>query len=131
MRRRRYFGVASFGYAAFHVGWYVGETIVDWGPGALTWMLFTAVNLFAWTGWVAIAAMLPPALTSNDLSRRRLGRWWKWVQRLSYLAARGAAVHWLLLAGDWLTWTQVGALAALELARIGLALARRAGTRWR
>lgn len=123
-RRRRYFGVASFCYALIHVGFYVWVTFADWGAGALTWILFTATALYAWTGWLAFAVMLPLALTSNDVSRRQLGRWWKWVQRLTYLAALAAIVHWVLLANEWLTWVQIGILIVLEAIRIGLPLVR-------
>lgn len=120
MRRRRSFGVASFLYATLHVGYYLWETWLDWGTGALTWMLLTATNVYAWSGWLAFAIYLPLALTSNQFWQARLGRWWKGLQRLTYVAALAAAVHWLLLANTWPTWLQLGTLLGLELIRLGL-----------
>jgi sulfoxide reductase heme-binding subunit YedZ len=130
-RRRRYFGVASFFYAALHVGYYLWELIDAWGGTWLTRLLFNAMNLFAWSGWLAFAIYLPLALSSNRFSQARLGRWWKWLQRLTYLAAVAAAVHWLLLANTWQTWAQLGALATLEIVRLGLPLMRRPSARGR
>lgn len=119
-RRRRYFGVASAGYAALHVGYYTWQAWLDWGSGTLTWILLNAPNLFAWTGWLAMALYLVLAISSNRFSQMRLGRWWKRLQRLTYLVALAAAIHWLLLANSWQTWAQIAALAALEVIRLGL-----------
>lgn len=119
-RRRRYFGLASFAYALIHVGFYLFDMFMSWGTGALTWILFSAGNLYALAGWVGFLIFIPLAATSNRLSQMRLGRWWKILQRAAYVAALAIALHWLLLAGDWQTWVQVGILVVLELVRIGL-----------
>ena len=124
-RRRRYFGVASFCYAGLHVGVYVFETFRDWGEGALTWILFTATNLYAWSAWLAFFILIPLALTSNGFSLKTMGRWWKWVQRLTYLAAVAAAVHWVLLDGHVSTYVQLGVLVVLEALRLALPFWRR------
>ncbi len=65
VRRRRTFGLTSFAYAALHVGAYLWQSFADWGPGAVTWILFTATNLYAWSAWLAISLMLLLALISN------------------------------------------------------------------
>lgn len=122
VRRRRSFGLASFFYAALHVGFYLWETFLSWGPGAVTWILFNATSTYALAGWVAIALLVPLALTSNGLSQRWLGRHWKTLQRAGYVAVLAVALHWVLQANTWQTWLQLGLLAVLELVRIGLAL---------
>jgi len=90
-RRRRSFGVAAFAYAALHLVFYLVDmellrAILDefWAPGI-------------WTGWAAFAFMLPLALTSNNASMRWLGKKWKRLQRLAYLAALLTLAHWLLI----------------------------------
>ena len=42
--------------------------------------------------------MIPLALTSNDWSVRRLGRFWRFLHRLTYLAAILAGVHFIMLS---------------------------------
>ena len=121
LRRRRWFGVASFAYAALHTVFYV------WDAQLLSWILFVATRFYAWNGWLAAGLMLILALSSNRFSQRRLGQVaWKWLQRLTYVAAISLAIHWALLARmapDVVA--QIGALAGLELVRISLWLKAR------
>jgi len=67
MRRRRWFGVASFAYAAIHTLFYV------WDVQFLSWILFVAGRFYAWNGWLALGLMSVLALSSNRLSQRLLG----------------------------------------------------------
>ena len=93
MRRRRDLGVATFGYAAFHLGIYLArkapapELIVREGlePGMAV-------------GWIAFAMFAALAATSNDASVRWLGRGWKGLHRWVYAGAALTAAHWLLTA---------------------------------
>lgn len=112
MRRRRWFGVASFAYAALHVGFYV------WDIRSLGRILFVAERLYAWPGWVAIGLMIPLALTSNKRSQNALAANWKRLQRLTYIAALLTALHWILLTRGPSAWVQVGLIAGLEAIRI-------------
>ena len=91
IRRRRAFGVAGFGYALLHLGFYVleMETVRD--------MLAEAGALGIWTGWAAFLLFLPLALTSNDAAMRALGKGWKKLQRLAYPAALLTLVHWMFV----------------------------------
>ena len=50
------------------------------------------------TGWLALLIFLPLAVTSNDLSVRKLGRRWKALHRLVYVIA---------ILGVWHYWWQV------------------------
>ena len=90
-RRRRYLGVAAFGYAALHTLFYV----VDMASLRLILDEFWALGI--WTGWAAFAIFLPLALASNNLAQRRLRSWWKPLQRWVYPAAVLTLVHWIFV----------------------------------
>ncbi|MEM9278203.1 MAG: ferric reductase-like transmembrane domain-containing protein [Pseudomonadota bacterium] len=102
IRNRRYFGVASFAYALIHTLLYLKTISFDWYLAfleALDWP-------FA-TGWIALFVMAILALTSNNWSVKRLGSFWKPLQRLSYVTAITGLAHWLLLdffIDDVMTW---------------------------
>ena len=91
MKRRRAFGVAAFAYALLHLIFYIIdmealEPILAefWAPGI-------------WTGWAALLLFVPLAVTSNNISMRRLKQGWKQLQRLAYFAALLTLAHWLLI----------------------------------
>jgi sulfoxide reductase heme-binding subunit YedZ len=90
MRRRRYLGVAAFGYAALHLTFYV----ID--QASLGAVLADATKARIWTGWIAFLIFVPLALTSNEASIRLLGRRWKNMQRAVYAAAVAILAHWML-----------------------------------
>ncbi|MCZ6498504.1 MAG: ferric reductase-like transmembrane domain-containing protein [Gammaproteobacteria bacterium] len=94
MQRRRYFGVATFGYAALHTGVYAARLKL---PAE---MLAEAAEPGILTGWLALAIFIPLAITSNEWSVRRFGRWWKRIHRWVYAAALLTFAHWLLVAFD-------------------------------
>lgn len=89
--RRRALGVAAFSYAAAHSIVY----IID--MGAFQDILNEVPLPGIWTGWAALALMLPLALSSNDASMRTLKAGWKKLQRLVYPAAVLTLFHWALV----------------------------------
>lgn len=91
MKRRRYIGVAAFGYAALHTAFY----LID--KASLSVVVKEMTMLSIWTGWVAFLIFVPLAATSNNWSVKRLGRRWKQLQRWVYAAAVLTAAHWLFL----------------------------------
>lgn len=91
MRRRRYLGVAAFGYAMLHVIFYVIDL------GTLSAVLTDALKLSIWTGWIAFLVFVPLALTSNDVAVRKLKQLWKPLQRWVYVAAIFTLAHWIFL----------------------------------
>lgn len=111
---RRYFGVAAFGYAALHTVVYV----VD--QGSLGPILAEATEFDMATGWLAMLIFVPLAATSMDYAVRRLGRWWKPVQRLTYAAAVLTLLHWASLHG----WSGVAPALAHFSPLIALTLYR-------
>ncbi|MGB0900204.1 sulfite oxidase heme-binding subunit YedZ [Halocynthiibacter sp.] len=90
-RNRRYFGVAAFGYAALHLGFYV----ID--KAALAPMLADLATPPFWFGWLAFAIFVPLAVTSSDYFVRRLGPNWKELQRWNWVAAVLIVFHWLTM----------------------------------
>ena len=91
VRRRRALGLAAFGYALLHLIFYLidMEELVPilaefWAPGI-------------WTGWAAMLLFVPLAVTSHNAAMRWLGRNWKHLQRLVYVAALLTLAHWLLI----------------------------------
>ncbi|ASP33284.1 sulfite oxidase heme-binding subunit YedZ [Labrenzia sp. VG12] len=90
-RRRRYFGVAAFAYAVLHTVLY----LVD--MGSLKAVLGEFWSLGIWTGWLAFFIFLPLGLTSNDVSVRALGRYWRPLQRSVYVAAIATLLHWIFV----------------------------------
>lgn len=94
LARRRSFGVAAFGYAALHLGFYM----LDMESAANMLAELGATGI--WTGWAAFFLLLPLVATSNDAAVRALGRGWKRLQRLAYPAAILALVHWITVHDD-------------------------------
>ena len=89
--RRRYFGVAAFGYALLHLIFYLIDmaTVAD--------MLAEIGALGIWTGWAAMLLFVPLALTSNNAAMRALKANWKRFQRLVYPTAILVLVHWIFV----------------------------------
>lgn len=118
--RRRDLGVASFAYAAVHTAIY----LVD--KAGLAKVLEEAASAELFTGWLALALFIPLAVTSNDLSVRRMKRNWKRLHRLVYPAAVLVFVHWALTAFDPFTaYVHIAILIAIEGTRIALQLRQR------
>lgn len=90
-RHRRALGVAGFLYALAHLLFYVldMETVEA--------MLAEIGSPAIWTGWLALALLLPLGLTSNDAAVRALRAGWKRLQRLVYPMALLTLVHWALI----------------------------------
>jgi sulfoxide reductase heme-binding subunit YedZ len=113
LSRRRYFGVATFMYAALHTAVYLDRKI---GSGLI---LQEARGFSMWTGWLAMAIFVPLALTSNDASLRWLKRKWKRLHRWIYPAALLTFVHWIFAAFSFVPGLiHFGILLVLETYRI-------------
>lgn len=114
-RNRRYLGVAAFGYALLHTILY----LID--KAALDPVLSDLPKFYIWTGWVAFLIFVPLAVTSHDWFVRKMGPWWKWLQRWTYAAAVLTLAHWAAL-NDWggiaPALVHFGPLIALEAYRL-------------
>ena len=91
LKRRRYLGVAAFGYAVLHTLYYLIDL------GSLSAILADAVKLGIWTGWLAFVIFVPLAATSNNAAVRWLKDRWKPLQRFVYAAAVATLLHWIFV----------------------------------
>ncbi len=89
--RRRYLGVAAFGYALLHTILYV----VDMETLEAMAREFWALGI--WTGWFAFFIFIPLAATSHDRAVRFLRRGWQWLHRWVYPAAILTLLHWIFV----------------------------------
>jgi methionine sulfoxide reductase heme-binding subunit len=112
LRHRRALGLAAFGTSLVHLGLYavaMGTTeamVAELGAPGI------------WTGWAALALLVPLALTSRDAAMRRLGRAWKRVQRLAWPAMGFALAHtYLVHDGQRLALLLAGVLLVVQLSR--------------
>jgi sulfoxide reductase heme-binding subunit YedZ len=113
LQNRRYFGVATFAYAVPHLLAYL------WKLANAAKILEEGMQPEMWTGWIALIIFLALAITSNNFSTRKLGRRWKTLHRLVYLAAILTFVHWVLVAFDPVSGlVHAGILIALETFRV-------------
>ena len=99
MRFRRSLGVWAFLYAALHLGVWLGLDIqLRWSEIARD--LTRRPYIIA--GALALACMVPLAITARDSSIRRLGAVrWRRLHRLAYLAVILGAVHFVLSVKAW------------------------------
>jgi sulfoxide reductase heme-binding subunit YedZ len=94
---RRTFGLAAFGWACLHVLTYTGlDQLFDWRSLAED----VRERRYVFAGLTAFLCLVPLAATSTRAAQRRLGRRWKALHRLVWIAAGAASVHtlWLVKA---------------------------------
>ena len=93
VRFRRAIGVMAFAYVMAHfLVWF----LLDLQSLSHIWTEI-AKRPYVTVGVSGFIAMIPLALTSNDLSVRRLGRFWRVLHRLTYLVAILAGLHFIML----------------------------------
>lgn len=122
LKRRREIGMASFLYALLHLAAYLAR---EWNLNVVLFDIRFAEYAIGWAGFVTLLAL---AITSNDASVHWLGRWWKPLQRLVYLSAAAAFLHWYLIRQDHTgLWLHLLPLVLLEAYRLAYNFARPAG----
>ena len=116
MRVRRALGLYAFLYASLH-----GLTFAGWDYGFDLRLLKPAIlnQQFVLAGFTAFLLLLLLAVTSSRGWQKRLGKSWKRVHRLVYLAGIAVIVHFVWLSKDpRRAWQYGAALALLLVARI-------------
>ena len=118
---RRMVGVAAFAYAALHLTLYAVDHKLDLVKVASE----IALRYYLTIGFVALLILAALAATSTDGMMRRLGRRWRTLHQLVYLAALLAVVHFFMQvkADVGEPWVMAGLYAWLMLYR-GLAWRR-------
>lgn len=99
IRYRRAVGLVAFFYVALHLAvWVVLDLQLRWGE---IWSDISK-RPYIIAGFVGFVALVPLAVTSNNLSIRKLGpKTWQALHKLTYLAALAGAVHFLWLVKAW------------------------------
>lgn len=99
IRYRRAVGLVAFFYVALHLTvWVVLDLQLRWGE---IWGDISK-RPYIIAGFVGFVALVPLAVTSNNLSIRKLGpKTWQALHKLTYLAAVAGAVHFLWLVKAW------------------------------
>ncbi len=113
MRRRRDLGLITFVYALAHTLAYLVQ------KADAVRILREGSDPGLATGWLAFLLFLALAVTSNDLSVRRLGRTWRRLHASVYPAAILTFLHWVLTAFDPTAgWVHAGVLTLLLALRL-------------
>lgn len=117
IKYRRAIGVLSFFYVAMHLlVWLVLDIQLRWGE---IWDDIIK-RPYITIGMLSFLALLPLALSSNNISVRKLGpQAWRNLHKLTYVAVPLGAVHYVMIVKGWqiepLLW--LGAILALLLLR--------------
>ncbi|MCC6627380.1 MAG: sulfoxide reductase heme-binding subunit YedZ [Chloroflexi bacterium] len=120
---RRPLGLYAALYAAMHLTIFA---VIDYGLDlALIWQTIEEKR-FVVAGFSAFLLLVPLALTSTRGWQRRLGRRWKRLHRLVYVAAPLAVVHYLWLVKSDIRLPLAFATAVVLLLALRLPPVRRA-----
>jgi sulfoxide reductase heme-binding subunit YedZ len=114
---RRTLGLYGFGYAAAHLLAYAA--LDSYFDPELIWR-DVGERRSMLVGFAAFLALVPLALTSTRGWQRRLGRGWRLLHRLVYVALPLSVLHYLWLDRDviWLPLLYAALIALLLLVRL-------------
>lgn len=99
LRYRRAFGLLAFYYAALHLVTYL---VLDQGLDIAAIVADIVKRPYITIGMATFVILVPLAVTSNNAAIRRMGgQAWAKLHRLVYLAAIGAALHFVLVVKSW------------------------------
>jgi len=123
LRYRRALGLLTFYYALLHL---VTYTVLDQGLDFAAIGADIVKRPYITIGMATFVILVPLALTSNNAAIRRLGgQAWAKLHRLVYVAAIGAALHFLLVVKSWPMEPMV--YAAIVVILLGYRLVRSLG----
>ena len=109
---RRPLGLYAFGYAVIHL---LIFAVVDYGLDLeLIWPVISE-KPYIIAGFSALLLLIPLAITSTKGWMRRLGKRWKLLHRLVYLAIALVILHFIWLSKSISVPLAYGAVAALLL----------------
>lgn len=99
LRYRRALGLLAFYYACLHLLTYL---VLDQGLDLAAIGADIVKRPYITIGMVSFIILVPLAATSTNAAIRRLGgQAWARLHRLVYVAAIGAAIHFLLVVKSW------------------------------
>ncbi|SCY68109.1 protein-methionine-sulfoxide reductase heme-binding subunit MsrQ [Microvirga guangxiensis] len=125
LRYRRAIGLLAFYYALLHLITYM---VLDQGLDFAAIGADIVKRPYITIGMATFVILVPLALTSNNAAIRRMGgQAWAKLHRLVYIAAIGAALHFILVVKSWPAEPLIyGAIVAVLL---GYRLVRSLGRR--
>jgi sulfoxide reductase heme-binding subunit YedZ len=116
IRVRRALGLYSFLYVGLHFLTFVG---LDYGFDFALLRQAIFEQRYVLTGFVSGLLLLPLAITSTSRWQKRLGKNWRWLHRLVYVAGILAILHFLWFVKDAREPLRYGAsLAVLLILRL-------------
>jgi methionine sulfoxide reductase heme-binding subunit len=123
IKYRRAIGLAAFFYVVLHfLVWLVLDMQFLWGQIGGDILKRPFITL----GMTALVMMVPLAITSNNLSVRRMGAAaWGRLHRLTYPVAALGAVHYLLVVKAWPKQPMVYLAIVVALLALRVVWARR------
>jgi sulfoxide reductase heme-binding subunit YedZ len=99
LRYRRALGLLAFYYAALHLVTYL---VLDQGLDIAAIVADIVKRPYITVGMATFVILVPLAVTSNNAAIRRMGgHAWAKLHRLVYVAAIGAALHFVLVVKSW------------------------------
>jgi sulfoxide reductase heme-binding subunit YedZ len=99
LRYRRALGLLAFYYAALHLTTYL---VLDQGLDLDAIWADIVKRPYITIGMTTFVILIPLAVTSNNAAIRHMGgQAWARLHRLVYLAAIGAALHFILVVKSW------------------------------
>jgi methionine sulfoxide reductase heme-binding subunit len=129
IKYRRAIGLLAFFYVALHLTtWVVLDLQFRWAEIGADLIKRPYIIV----GMIGFLALLPLAITSNNLSVRRMGAAaWQKLHKLTYGAALAGAIHYMMLVKAWPLepMLYLGAVVALLALRAGRAWRRSQGMR--
>ena len=123
IKYRRAIGLLAFFYVALHLTtWVVLDLQFRWAEIGADLIKRPYIIV----GMIGFTALLPLAVTSNNVSVRRMGAAvWQKLHKLTYVAALAGAIHYMMLVKAWPLEPMLYLGAVIGL------LAWRAGRSWR
>ncbi|MGC3937699.1 protein-methionine-sulfoxide reductase heme-binding subunit MsrQ [Roseobacter sp. EG26] len=121
LKFRRAFGLLAFSYVALHL---LVWLVLDVGIISQIWTDIVK-RPYITIGMAAFLLLLPLAVTSNNLSVRKLGTRWRKLHRLSYVAVFLGGLHYLMLTKTWSVEPMVYMAVIVGLLMLRLPTARR------
>lgn len=114
MTFRRHLGVSMFLSSVVHFGFVTSIPMIV--SNNFSVQLFSTREML---GFIAYVFLVPLWITSNDYSVKKMGKYWKWLHRLVYIAllfiflhvaivqSKFAVVAGLMIALEMMSWVKV------------------------
>ena len=97
LKFRRAFGLLAFIYVVLHL---LVWLVLDVGILSQIWADILK-RPYITIGMVGFILLVPLAVTSNNISVRKMGAGWRKLHKLAYVAAILGAVHYIMVAKVW------------------------------